>query len=66
MSSFASRGGDAALEKRFVAAAEAAGLHTLEGHRSVGGLRASLYNAMPMEGVERLIAFMNDFRAANQ
>jgi phosphoserine aminotransferase len=63
---FRIKGGDAALEKRFVAAAEAAGLHTLEGHRSVGGLRASLYNAMPMEGVERLIAFMNDFRAANQ
>mgnify|MGYP000783460085 FL=1 len=41
--------------------AEAQGLTNLAGHRSVGGLRASLYNVMPMEGVERLTAFMRDF-----
>ena len=39
----------------------AAGFTNLKGHRSVGGLRASLYNVMPMEGVERLTAFMRDF-----
>jgi len=55
--------GDEALERLFVAEAEAAGLHTLEGHRSVGGLRASLYNAMPMEGVNALLDFMARFRA---
>ena len=52
---------DASLEKPFLAEAKEAGLVTLEGHRSVGGLRASLYNGMPMAGVEALIAFMQDF-----
>jgi phosphoserine aminotransferase len=51
------------LEKQIVAEAEAAGLHHLKGHRKAGGLRASLYNAMPLEGVEALVAFMNDFKA---
>lgn len=60
---FRIKGGDEALERQFVAEAEAAGLHTLEGHRSVGGLRASLYNAMPIEGVNALLAFMERFRA---
>jgi phosphoserine aminotransferase len=53
---------DASLEKTFVSKASAAGLTNLEGHRSVGGMRASLYNAMPPEGVDALIAFMNDFQ----
>jgi phosphoserine aminotransferase len=52
---------DPALEERFLAAAREAGLVNLEGHRSVGGVRASLYNAMPLEGVDALIAFMREF-----
>ncbi len=53
------------LEKKFVAAATAAGLIGLKGHRSVGGCRASIYNAMPLEGVQALVSFMQDFRQAN-
>ena len=49
------------LEKAFAAEAQAAGLTNLEGHRSVGGMRASIYNAMPLAGVEALIAFMREF-----
>ncbi|HEX7115902.1 MAG TPA: 3-phosphoserine/phosphohydroxythreonine transaminase [Steroidobacter sp.] len=49
------------LDETFLAEAKAAGLVTLAGHRSVGGMRASLYNAMPMEGVEALVAFMKEF-----
>jgi len=49
------------LEKTFLAESAAAGLANLEGHRSVGGMRASLYNAMPAEGVEALVDFMADF-----
>jgi phosphoserine aminotransferase len=52
---------DAKLDEAFLAEAEAAGLQQLKGHRSVGGMRASLYNAMPREGVEALVAFMRDF-----
>ena len=52
---------DETLLPVFVKEAEAQGLTNLAGHRSVGGLRASLYNVMPMEGVERLTAFMRDF-----
>lgn len=52
---------DPTLEKDFVAAADAAGLTNLQGHRSVGGMRASLYNAMPIEGVDALIDFMKEF-----
>jgi phosphoserine aminotransferase len=52
---------DPALEARFAEEAAAAGLVNLAGHRSVGGLRASLYNAMPIEGVETLVSFMGDF-----
>jgi phosphoserine aminotransferase len=52
---------DAALEGAFAAEARAVGLTNLEGHRSVGGMRASIYNAMPLAGVEALIAFMKDF-----
>ncbi len=49
------------LEKTFLAEAAQAGLVNLEGHRSVGGMRASIYNAMPIEGVEALVTFMADF-----
>ncbi len=49
------------LEKPFAAEAARAGLTNLDGHRSVGGMRASIYNAMPLEGVEALIGFMRDF-----
>jgi phosphoserine aminotransferase len=52
---------DPSLDKAFLSAAEAQGLLNLAGHRSVGGMRASLYNAMPEAGVEALIAFMTDF-----
>ena len=50
------------LEKSFCAEAAKAGLANLEGHRSVGGMRASIYNAMPLAGVEALVAFMQDFQ----
>ncbi|MDA0738561.1 MAG: 3-phosphoserine/phosphohydroxythreonine transaminase [Nitrospirae bacterium] len=52
---------NAELDKEFLAGAEAAGLTTLQGHRSVGGMRASIYNAMPEAGVDALIAYMTDF-----
>ncbi len=54
-----------AINKKFVKEAEAAGLVNLAGHRSVGGMRASIYNAMPVEGVKALVAFMKDFEAKN-
>jgi len=57
--------GDGELDKRFVAEAEAAGLKNLKGHRSVGGMRASIYNAMPYEGVVALVDFMKKFASAN-
>jgi phosphoserine aminotransferase len=53
------------LDKTFLSEAKTAGLETLEGHRSVGGMRVSLYNAMPMAGVDALLAFMNDFARRN-
>jgi phosphoserine aminotransferase len=53
------------LEKTFVAEAAKAGLANLEGHRSVGGMRASIYNAMPLAGVQALVAFMQDFQRRN-
>ena len=56
----------AALNKRFVAEASAAGLVNLAGHRLVGGMRASIYNAMPIEGVKALITFMDKFAAENK
>ena len=55
--------GDADLDAAFVKESQAAGLENLKGHRSVGGMRASIYNAMPVEGVEALVAFMKDFEA---
>lgn len=55
--------GDADLDALFVKEAKASGLENLKGHRSVGGMRASIYNAMPIAGVEALVEFMRDFEA---
>lgn len=57
--------GDSELDARFVKEAKAAGFENLKGHRTVGGMRASIYNAMPKEGVEALVAFMKEFEEAN-
>ncbi len=57
--------GDPDLDKKFAAEASANGLKNLKGHRSVGGMRASIYNAMPYEGVEKLVAFMKEFAKNN-
>jgi len=57
--------GDEALDKKFASEAAKAGLKNLKGHRSVGGMGASIYNAMPYEGVEALVAFMKDFAEKN-
>lgn len=54
------------LEAQFVAEAAAQGLNGLKGHRSVGGIRASIYNAFPREGVEKLVAFMAEFESKNE
>ena len=59
------KGGDEALEKKFLDEAKALGMSSLKGHRSVGGLRASIYNAFPVAGVEALVAFMKDFEKRN-
>jgi phosphoserine aminotransferase len=56
---------DDGLNKAFLAQAEQAGLLALEGHRLVGGMRASIYNAMPVEGIEALVAFMDKFAKEN-
>jgi phosphoserine aminotransferase len=53
------------LEKKFANEATAAGMDGLKGHRSVGGIRASIYNAFPREGCEALVAFMNKFEKKN-
>ncbi len=58
--------GDEELDKKFVSAAEKIGLTNLKGHRATGGMRASIYNAMTLEGVEALVVFMKDFAKANQ
>ncbi len=57
--------GDEELDAKFVGESKAAGFINLKGHRSVGGMRASIYNAMPIEGVEKLAAFMADFEKKN-
>ena len=57
--------GNKELDAKFVKEAVAAGLYNLKGHRTVGGMRASLYNAMPMEGVKELVAFMKNFEEGN-
>ena len=57
--------GDADLDAKFVKEAKAAGLENLKGHRTVGGMRASIYNAMPIEGVQALVDFMKKFEEEN-
>ncbi len=57
--------GNEELDAEFVKAATAAGFVNLKGHRTVGGMRASIYNAMPVEGVEKLVAFMKEFEEAH-
>lgn len=57
--------GDEELDAKFVKEATAAGFVNLKGHRSVGGMRASIYNAMPIEGVEKLVEFMKEFESKN-
>ena len=58
--------GDKDLDALFIKEAEAAGFVNLKGHRSVGGMRASIYNAMPIEGVEKLVTFMKEFEEAHK
>ncbi|MGI6721667.1 MAG: 3-phosphoserine/phosphohydroxythreonine transaminase [Anaerovoracaceae bacterium] len=58
--------GNPDLDKKFVAEAKEANMHNLNGHRTVGGMRASIYNAMPEEGVDTLIDFMKKFEAENK
>ena len=53
------------LDAKFVCEAKKEGLINLKGHRTVGGMRASIYNAMPYEGVEKLVEFMRKFEAEN-
>ena len=57
--------GDPDKDAAFVKAADAKGLVNLKGHRTVGGMRASIYNAMPREGVAKLVDFMKQFEAEN-
>ena len=58
--------GDAELDKKFCSEAAKVGFVNLKGHRSVGGMRASIYNAMPEEGVEKLVEFMKKFESENR
>ena len=58
--------GDADLDKKFIAEAREHNMHNLAGHRSIGGMRASIYNAMPAEGVDALIEFMKKFEEENK
>ena len=58
--------GSEELDAKFVKEAAAAGFVNLKGHRTVGGMRASIYNAMPIEGVEKLVAFMKEFEKKEQ
>ncbi|NLK28419.1 MAG: 3-phosphoserine/phosphohydroxythreonine transaminase [Clostridiales bacterium] len=57
--------GNTELDAKFVKEAKEAGLENLKGHRTVGGMRASIYNAMPIEGVQKLVEFMKEFEAKN-
>ena len=57
--------GDKDLDAKFVKEAKEAGFVNIKGHRTVGGMRASIYNAMPVEGVEALIEFMKKFEEEN-
>lgn len=63
---FVTTKGDKDLEAKFVKEAAASGLVNLKGHRTVGGMRASIYNAMPVEGVKALIDFINKFEKENK
>lgn len=63
---FVTVNGDKELEAKFIEQAKQEGLEALKGHRSVGGMRASIYNAMPREGVEKLVTFIKDFEVANR
>ena len=58
--------GNEELDAKFVKEAKEAGFVNLKGHRTVGGMRASIYNAMPKEGVEKLVEFMKKFEAENK
>ena len=58
--------GNKETDAAFVAEAEQNGLVNIKGHRSVGGMRASIYNAMPYEGVEKLVEFMDRFEKAHR
>lgn len=58
--------GNEELDKKFIAEASAAGFKNLKGHRTVGGMRASIYNAMPKEGVVKLVEFMDNFEKNNK
>ena len=58
--------GNEELDKKFVAEAGKKGFVNIKGHRSVGGMRASIYNAMPTEGVKALVEFMKEFEADNK
>jgi phosphoserine aminotransferase len=57
--------GNQELDAKFIKEAKAAGFENLKGHRTVGGMRASIYNAMPAEGVDALVAFMKKFEEEN-
>ena len=57
--------GDDEMNAKFIAESKAAGFVNLKGHRSVGGMRASIYNAMPIEGVQKLVEFMDKFEKEN-
>ena len=57
--------GDKELDAKFIKAATEAGFVNLKGHRTVGGMRASIYNAMPIEGVQKLVDFMRQFETEN-
>ena len=57
--------GDKELDAKFIKEATTAGFVNLKGHRSVGGMRASIYNAMPIDGVKKLVKFMEEFEANN-
>ncbi len=63
---FIAANGDQELEAKFIAEAKSEGLETLKGHRSVGGMRASIYNAMPLAGVEKLVEFIQKFEETNR
>ena len=57
--------GDEELDKKFIAVCKENGIVNIKGHRTVGGMRASIYNAMPIEGVEKLVSVMKKFEEEN-